>query len=413
MKCSAVQRNATQCRGRREPSPAAASSSFAATPRTTALTSGWGAQVEVGDLGLNEAEDALNDSRKLSNELKQLFKDLPNVGLGDNPSLEKSVTEELLLTLYSHGAGPLTAPGLGGLPSPGPLGGPLPVPPGPSGRALPSPRGLSSLARPPLAAAPAAAGKAKPPAAAGKRGRGKAAAEPKGKAKKKAKKGGAGRGGPAAAAAEDATLNHAHSVLANLEAPVDMAVPQPPSLGSSYQKKELEQMLERLRQQRAGNGAAATPGRKMTRSTTQELRTKALQLGAGGDAKLVAEPAEVPKLTRNKTIGRHVMTAIERSRKVEKDPATDKRDVRKRKLEQSREKRMVRSQLKNGNKMENVNQEVESLLQRSHSLERNNRSLKMRLNFMNRLNSEQTIKIEKLEKERKELQAQIAMLRGN
>ena len=208
-------------------------------------------------------------------------------------------------------------------------------------------------------------------------------------------------------------------MLANLEAPVDMAVPQPPSLGSSYQKEELEQMLARLRQQRTGNGAAATPGRKWTRSATQELKARALELGggggaaAGGDAKLVAEPAEVPKLTRNKTIGRHVMTAIERSRKVDKDPATDKRDVRKRKLEQTREKRMVRSQLKNGNKMENVNQEVESLLQRSHSLERNNRSLKMRLNFMNRLNSEQTIKIEKLEKERKELQAQIAMLRGN
>ena len=49
--------------------------------------------------------------------------------------------------------------------------------------------------------------------------------------------------------------------------------------------------------------------------------------------------------------------------------------------------------------------EVEELLRRTSSLEKNNRSLNMRLAFMNRLNSEQTIRIEQLEKEKRALEA--------
>ena len=56
-------------------------------------------------------------------------------------------------------------------------------------------------------------------------------------------------------------------------------------------------------------------------------------------------------------------------------------------------------------------QEIEELLRRTSSLETNNRSLNMRLAFMNRLNSEQTIRIEQLESQKQELETANEALR--
>ena len=56
-------------------------------------------------------------------------------------------------------------------------------------------------------------------------------------------------------------------------------------------------------------------------------------------------------------------------------------------------------------------QEIEELLRRTSSLEKNNRSLNMRLAFMNRLNSEQTIRIEQLESQKQELETANEALR--
>lgn len=51
--------------------------------------------------------------------------------------------------------------------------------------------------------------------------------------------------------------------------------------------------------------------------------------------------------------------------------------------------------------------EVEALKQQLANIEKENRSLNMRLAFMNRLNSEQTLRIEELEASNKKLEEQL------
>ena len=119
------------------------------------------------------------------------------------------------------------------------------------------------------------------------------------------------------------------------------------------------------------------------------------------------------RMERQTTIGLEVLAALKRSREVARETGGTA-GLQERQRQRMDCARAVQQRLgsaragpagrQKGVDLSTSQQEIEELLRRTSSLEKNNRSLNMRLAFMNRLNSEQTIRIEQLEREKKELE---------
>ena len=117
------------------------------------------------------------------------------------------------------------------------------------------------------------------------------------------------------------------------------------------------------------------------------------------------------RVQRENTIGLEVLAALKRSREVTKEigGVEGMQERRRQRLDTARAVQHRMSGGPSGNQKgtepSSSHAEVEELLRRTSSLEKNNRSLNMRLAFMNRLNSEQTIRIEQLEREKRALES--------
>lgn len=344
-----------------------------------------------GDLGLGDSS-----KRQLSTELKTLFNDLPTMGLPTD--LARSLTEELVGLLQPGGAGG-SSRGMSALP---PLGG---APPN-------APREPSGLAvAPGLPVAPQVQ---------------EAAAELQETLNRLNNHKGAG----GSAEGENVNaINEANRVLERLNSLKNMG--RAGAQGTGTSGEDLGNMLTRLRKQGSGGSQGGPPGLPMDSppggaGATGSPRNPVLVTDVaacsglrGVFGKQAAQRAEEDmrtaggRMERQTTIGLEVLAALKRSREVARDTGGTA-GLQERQRQRMDCARAVQQRLgsaragpagrQKGVDLSTSQQEIEELLRRTSSLEKNNRSLNMRLAFMNRLNSEQTIRIEQLEREKKELE---------
>ncbi len=350
------------------------------------------------DLGLGE-----NSKRQLSTELKTLFNDLPTMGLPTD--LARSLTEELVVLLQPGSAGG-SSRGMSALP---PLGGaPENAPREPSGLAV----------APGFPVAPQVQ---------------EAAAELQETLNRLNNHKGAG----GAAEGENLNaINEANRVLERLNSLKNMG--RTGAQGTGTSGEDLGNMLTRLRKQGSGGSqggppglpAGSTPGGVEAAGSPRNpvlLTDVAASSGLRGVfGKQAAQRAEEDMRTaggrveRQATIGLEVLAALKRSREVARDTGGTA-GLQERQRQRMDCARAVQQRLgsaragpageQKGMDLSTSQQEIEELLRRTSSLEKNNRSLNMRLAFMNRLNSEQTIRIEQLEREKEELETAAENLR--
>ena len=353
-----------------------------------------------GDLGLGE-----NSKRQLSSELKTLFNDLPTMGLPTD--LARSLTEELVHLLQPGAAGGASR----GMGVPPPLGGaPPPNAPGePSGVAM----------APGLPVAPQVQ---------------EAAAELQetlNRLNNHKSAGGAAEGENVNA------INEANRVLERLNSLKNMG--RAGAQGTGTSGEDLGNMLTRLRKQGSGGSQGGAPGLPAggfpggagaTGSPQNPVQVTDVAASSGLRGvfgKKAAQRAEADMRTaggrveRQTTIGLEVLAALKRSREVAGMNTGGTAGLQERQRQRMDCARAVQQRMgtarggpaggQKGVDLSSSQQEIEELLRRTSSLEKNNRSLNMRLAFMNRLNSEQTIRIEQLESQKQELETANEALR--
>lgn len=350
-----------------------------------------------GDLGLEG--DA---QRQLSAELRSLFTDLPSMGLP--AGLTRTITEEAegLMGILQPGWGTEAAGGT------------------PRGMAPPSFAGASQRNMPGEhsgLASPAVDGPVPGPGAPGNGTRLHTAAMELQKTIQVM------RNVKASEEENVNVINEANAVLGRLQDFNNMNRLGAHVAGASPAGEELGSMLTRLQRgnpvQRGGSlrsPVSADLGlspRNPPVLVTDVAANSGLRGDFGKQAALRAEEdmrSAGGRVQRENTIGLEVLAALKRSREVTKEigGVEGMQERRRQRLDTARAVQHRMGGGPSGNQKgtePSSHAEVEELLRRTSSLEKNNRSLNMRLAFMNRLNSEQTIRIEQLEKEKRALEA--------
>ena len=232
-------------------------------------------------------------------------------------------------------------------------------------------------------------------------------------------------------------INEANRVLERLNSLKNMG--RAGAQGTGTSGEDLGNMLTRLRKQGSGGSQGGAPGLPAggfpggagaTGSPQNPVQVTDVAASSGLRGvfgKKAAQRAEADMRTaggrveRQTTIGLEVLAALKRSREVAGMNTGGTAGLQERQRQRMDCARAVQQRMgttrggpaggQKGVDLSSSQQEIEELLRRTSSLEKNNRSLNMRLAFMNRLNSEQTIRIEQLESQKQELETANEALR--